>query len=769
MKKKTYRIQRLLRIIIVACAIAAFAGGQAFAADGWPEGDIEKSNTLTVSKDGLLSDYTDKTVILMSNDVHGAISSYQYMAGLRDELKRRGADVIIVDSGDYIQGSKEVSATKGRNAITMMNVVGYDLTTLGNHEFDYTYTNLMELLDDADFNVICDNIRDPNGEDAFERTELIEGDVDVGFVGIATPETQTKTSPSKLEGRTFLDNKSDPTIFEQAGEDVASLKEDGAEIVLCLSHLGVDDSSAPYRSYDLWEAVKDKGLEESLDYILDGHSHTVMTEGERGEPILSTGSKFQNIGVVTIDETTHELDRIAKPFLYKITEDAYSNEDVKEKSDEIAGEIAEVYGVRVGTADVELNGAQNAQEAAVQGGVFANGNRDGETNMGNFATDAFLWYALKDGNTYDVPKDHIIGLYNGGAMRTGIKKGEVTRGDILNVFPFANSIDGIYVTGAQLLEALEASTCNYPEPNAGFPHVAGMEYTINSQNAFVPASEMYPASTYYPPAKIQRVTIDNINGKPFSATDKYLIITSSFIADGGDTYGAFQGTPRIDICHLDEELFCTYITEGLGGVIDSRYAQPAGRIHKWAPTSIKGAKVVLSAASFKYNGKVRKPTIKTIKGRKLKAGTDYTVKWSNKSPKNAGKYTLTVTGKGNYTGTAKATYRITKADNTLKVKGKTVKVKYKKLKKQSTALKVSKVIKFKKKGQGRKMYKLTSAKKGKKSFKKYFRLNKKTGKVTVKKKLKKGTYKVTVKVRAAGNANYKASAWKNVTIKVQVK
>ena len=185
--------------------------------------------------------------------------------------------------------------------------------------------------------------------------------------------------------------------------------------------------------------------------------------------------------------------------------------------------------------------------------------------------------------------------------------------------------------------------------------------------------------------------------------------------------------------------------------------------------SIDGAEIVLSKTVFTYNGKVQKPSIETVNGLTLQEGTDYTAEWSDPSSRNAGTYTVTVTGQGSYKGTAKATYKIDKAANTLKAKGKAAKVKYKKLAKKKQTLKVSKVIKFTKKGQGKKTYKLVSAKKGKKSFKKKFKINKKTGKVTVKKKLKKGTYKVTVKVKANGDANYKASTWKKVTFKVKVK
>ena len=179
--------------------------------------------------------------------------------------------------------------------------------------------------------------------------------------------------------------------------------------------------------------------------------------------------------------------------------------------------------------------------------------------------------------------------------------------------------------------------------------------------------------------------------------------------------------------------------------------------------------MVLSASSFKYNGKVRKPSVKTVKGLSLKSGTDYTVNWSDKNPTNAGIYTLTVIGTGKYTGIANATYKITKATNTLNVKGRKATIKYKQLKKKNRKLKVSKVILFKKKGQGKKTYRIISAKKGKKNFKRYFKINQKTGTMTLVKKLKKGIYKVKIKVRAAGSINYKPSAWKIVTIKIKVK
>ena len=184
-------------------------------------------------------------------------------------------------------------------------------------------------------------------------------------------------------------------------------------------------------------------------------------------------------------------------------------------------------------------------------------------------------------------------------------------------------------------------------------------------------------------------------------------------------------------------------------------------------TDISKDKVELSKASFVYNGKVQKPSIKTVGGKTLKEGKDYTVSWSNASSKNVGTYTATIRGKGIYAGTTKATYTITQAANPLTIKAKTATVKGStkgkngKLKKTKT-LAVSKVIAFTKNGQGKMTY-------TKSSGNKKITINKTTGKVTVKKGLKKGTYKVKVKVKAAGNANYKATAVKTVTFKVKVK
>ena len=187
-------------------------------------------------------------------------------------------------------------------------------------------------------------------------------------------------------------------------------------------------------------------------------------------------------------------------------------------------------------------------------------------------------------------------------------------------------------------------------------------------------------------------------------------------------------------------------------------AEYAGKTLK----NISDVTLELSKTAFTYNGKVQMPTVTLKDGDVLKEGVDYTLQWSSDSAKNAGTYAVTVTGTGAYTGTAKATFTISKAANPLTVKAKTAKVKFSAVKKKAQTLAVSKVITFSKKGQGTLTY-------AKSSGNKKITINKKTGKVTVAKGLKKGTYKVKIKVKAAGNANYKASAYKTVTFKITIK
>ena len=497
-----------------------------------------------------------KTVILHTNDVHGAIAGYAYITALKADYEAKGAEVILVDAGDYSQGTSYVSVTKGLDAIEMMNAAGYDVVTLGNHEFDYGYTQLKDNMTKAKFKVLCADVFNADGTPIFDAnyTYTTKSGVKVGFFGMETPETQTKANPTKIKGLTFATNDA---FTKAAADQVEALKD--ADVVICLAHLGVDGESKPYRSTDLYAAVK------GIDFIIDGHSHTVMTKGEKGEPIQSTGTAFANIGVIVIDDATKKIESNS---LFEIKEDTAKDATVAAAAQKIIDRIDKEYGAVFAKSEVVLNGAK-----------APNGNRDSETNNGDLITDAMVWKILQDKESLTVDADHVVAVTNGGGIRKAINPGDVTKKNINEVLPFGNTVVTIYITGAELLEALEASTYCTPDAIGGFPQVSGINYTISTAVAYDANAETYPASTYYGPRSINRVTINSINGKEFKADDTYAVITNDFCGGGGDTYYAFAAaTAKFDTGIPLDEVVMEYITAELKGVIGKQYAAPQGRI-----------------------------------------------------------------------------------------------------------------------------------------------------------------------------------------------
>ena len=509
--------------------------------------------------------YAGKTVILHSNDVHGAITGYACIAALKTDYESKGAEVILVDAGDYSQGTTNVSTTKGADAVAMMNAAGYDVVTIGNHEFDYGYEQLMDNMSKAEFKVVCADVFDADGTTIFDAnyTYTTKSGVKVGFFGLETPEAQTKVNPALIKGLTFATDD----LWTVSQKQIDALAD--ADVVICLSHLGVDNETKPYTSYDLWNNTK------GIDMIIDGHSHTVMTKGDKNEPIQSTGTAFANIGVIVIDDASKKIESNE---LVAVTDTMAKDEAVAAAAEKIIDRVKAEYDVKFAVSKVELNGAK-----------APNGNRDSETNNGDLITDAMVWQVLQNKDGLTVNEDHVVAITNGGGIRAAIKPGDVTKNDINTVLPFGNTVAVVYVTGAELLEALEASTYCTPGAIGGFPQVSGINFTLHTGKAYDANAETYPNSTYYGPKSINRVVINSINGKEFKENEIYAVVTNNFCAAGGDTYYAFaSASAQFDTGIPMDEAVMAYITRELKGVIGEKYAAPQGRITYFNPfTDIK--------------------------------------------------------------------------------------------------------------------------------------------------------------------------------------
>ncbi len=508
-------------------------------------------------------DFRGKTVILHSNDVHGAIDGYAYMPALRERILSQGAsDVLVVDAGDFSQGGTYVSVSKGKAAIDMMNAAGYDVVTLGNHEFDYGFDNLMKNLKDAKFQAICCNVfLDENGETILPPSAVIEtkSGLKVGFVGVETPETATKVNPALVADLSF---SSFGKLYSAVQAAVDAIR-DECDVVIGLTHLGVAAESASngYRSVDLLNTV------DGIDFDIDAHSHTVMSGAKYAQPIQSTGTKFAYVGVVVIDNATKAVE---SNFLLS-TASLEKDEDVAAKAQEIMDAVDEQYGAPFATSEVRLEGERIP-------------NRTSETNMGNLVVDAIVWKMVKDGGIENAEPNQVVGVINGGCIRATIEAGDVSMKSVNSVLPFGNTVAVIYATGEELLEALEASTFSTPEQVGGFPQTSGIKWTVDCTKSY-DKGEVYTLNgketSYFAPASIQRVTITSVNGEPFDPAATYAVVTTDFIASGGDTYNAFNrayaaGTGFDTGIPMDEAVV-EYVTEALGGKITAeQYAEPRG-------------------------------------------------------------------------------------------------------------------------------------------------------------------------------------------------
>lgn len=518
--------------------------------------------------DSLAKSYEGKTVILHSNDVHGQIDGYAYIAGLRDLFVSLGAEVILVDAGDFSQGSIYAISSKGAAAVEMMNAAQYDVVTLGNHEFDFGYDTLMQNLSTATFATICCDVTvDATGETILPPSVIIEkGGMKIAFVGVETPETATKVHPNAVKDITFA---SFDGLYESVQKAVDDVRAD-ADLVIGLFHLGVDVESKlnNYRSVDVLDRVT------GIDFVIDGHSHTEMTAGQKGQAIQSTGTKFANVGVIVID---NESKGIESNFLIRTNLDSalytfnYINTEVQDKALKIMQAVDAEYSAVFATTEVELNGAK------------APGNRTEETNLGDLITDALLWSVVRESGLEQTELYDVVCITNGGGIRATIPVGDVTKKDINTVLPFGNTVAVVYVTGAELLEVLEASTFCTPDPIGGFPQTSGIEWTLDTTKPF-DKGEVYMIdgkdTSYFAPASINRVTITAINGHPFDPEAVYAVVTNNFCSAGGDTYNVFvNNSLSFDTGITLDEAVMAYVSEVLQGKITAEaYGVPQGRL-----------------------------------------------------------------------------------------------------------------------------------------------------------------------------------------------
>lgn len=488
-----------------------------------------------------------------TDDIEGNFSMAA-VAALKADWEAQGYEVLLVDAGDATQGMPLVDTRHGTSAIAFMNSCGYDLMAVGNHEFDWGPESLATMEKQANFPLLSANIRyKKTGELRFAANKIVElvDGTKMGVFGLTTPAATTTTSPKNVEGLVFLQGEE---LFACAQEQVDGLRGQGCDLVICVGHLGNDETGRGSTSKAVLNNVS------GIDLFVDGHDHQEVEEEVAGVLLVETGCYLHNIGIVLIDSGVPTNEPVAYGTYEGI--DTATQTIIDEENARMEAEL----GVVLGETEFLLDGARNP------------GLRTQETNLGDFCADAFRWTAGQElGEEIDAA------IINGGGIRASIEAGDISLKNLKEVMPFSNELVVLEVTGVQLLEALEAGCqgIGSGEVIGGFPQVSGITFTLD---ASVPYEEgpAYPDSVYLSPAAPgARVTISEVGGRGFDESETYTIAMTDFLSAGGDTYYVFKEASEVArpvTLAFDYEALSSYLVVQCDHVVPQEYAQSQGRI-----------------------------------------------------------------------------------------------------------------------------------------------------------------------------------------------
>lgn len=514
---------------------------------------------------------SDNIVVLYTNDVHCGVDpnapegtmGYANLAALKKELQAQNAYVALVDAGDAIQGEAIGTLSDGGYLIDIMNHLGYDYATFGNHEFDYGMDVAKSLLTRSHAEYLACNFVDlSTGQTVAEPYTLVTyGERRVAYVGIATPESFTKSTPVYFQDGqgnyiySFCQGGSGQELYDAVQRAIDAALAEGADTVIALGHLGVDPASAPWRSYDVIANTT------GLDAFIDGHSHSVI-EGEQvtdkgGSQVLltSTGTKLEYIGKLTITpEGTVTTELISGYTEVDPETDAYIKEIQAQYRDKLEEVVAQ------SRVELVMNDPTTGERII----------RSRETNLGDFCADA-----------YRVVMGADIGVVNGGGIRANLTPGEITYGDLIAVHPYGNTMCVVEAKGWEILELLEVAAMEAPNENGSFLHVSGLKYTIDTTVASTVALDEYGMLVSTGDStRVRDVRVLGSDGTytPIDPMATYTLASHNYlIKQGGCGVAHFMDNKLIqDETMIDNQLLIAYLRDHLQGGVGEQYSDPYG-------------------------------------------------------------------------------------------------------------------------------------------------------------------------------------------------
>ena len=527
-------------------------------------------------------------IILHTNDVHCGVQDIIGYDGLmlyKKQLQKKYNNVILVDAGDHIQGGTIGQITNGEAIINIMNKLEYEVATIGDHEFHYGIEQLEKIEKLLDCGYISSNYCfKKNKTSIYPPTKIIEkGGKKIGFIGVATPQTLSKTYLITIvddKGELvydFLTENHSQELYDRVQQHIDELKKENCDLIIILGHLGMyGDALEENTSAGLLKNLK------SINTLVDGHSHKVysMTSPDKDGKnvvLVQTGTKLANIGVLTIHENgtlSHfNLDTVPyDPELADETVNVTRSKVVRHVDKEMNGYINDIFdsfsdilNEVIGKSDFLLNVFKNASESTESHTQLS---RSRENALCNLVTDA-----MRDLGEADVS------IMNAGTVRTDINQGNITYQNVINTMPFSNDVLVKEVTGQTILEALDFGVRTLPGVTSRFPQVSGITFKVDTSiNSTVVVDEN---EVFEKLGDKQRVYDIRVNGEKLDLNKKYTLSSNSFILGGGDGYSMFTDCEIVKTAiAVDNEALLLYIRDNLNGTIPNKYKTSEGRMIK---------------------------------------------------------------------------------------------------------------------------------------------------------------------------------------------
>ncbi|WP_047983070.1 5'-nucleotidase C-terminal domain-containing protein [Ornithinibacillus californiensis] len=392
------------------------------------------------------------------DDMHGRMD---YTATAIKEREAENPNTLIVHAGDMIGGSSPVSGLlQDEPTVEIMEEIGFDVGTVGNHEFDEGLDELLRMVnggehpegkgtegyDGMNFPVLCANcVYEDTGETFLDPYYIAEVDgEEIGFIGVNTVETVNMVMPSSLEGIAFTDEA------EAVDQAVAELTAQGVKAIVVLAHMPAYQSgaSATGAAADLANTVNDE-----VDIIFAAHNHAVNNAVVDNKLIVQAneyGKAFADVDI-KIDRTTGDIVAKEAEIVFVKQSDYKPDTVVAETLNYFAEAIAPIINEVVG---------YNAQDLT---GSYAN---DGDHGLGNLIADGMKWTMDSD-----------FAMQNGGGIRDELLAGPITWGELYNILPFGNTLMTVEITGADLYPILNEQLSGYGADYS----ISGFRYTFNPE------------------------------------------------------------------------------------------------------------------------------------------------------------------------------------------------------------------------------------------------------------------------------------------------